>query len=116
MGTCHCSRCRKLGTSTIVFVGRDQFRLESGEGDIETVKPCAPNTYVRSFCRLCGTSLGEPLSPDELFPINAHCLDDDPGIRNTFHEFVAEKPAWSALSETATEFLGNSDTTGETAQ
>ncbi|MGD1884881.1 MAG: GFA family protein [Paracoccaceae bacterium] len=97
MGTCHCSRCRKLGVSTIVFVKRDQFHLEAGADVIETMEPTAPYKYYRSFCRQCGTSLGEPMSPDESFPINAHCLDDDPGIRNAFHEHVAEAPAWIEL-------------------
>ncbi|MEX0370816.1 MAG: GFA family protein, partial [Tateyamaria sp.] len=64
MGTCHCSRCRKLGTSTIVFVDRDQFTLVSGQADIKTLAPKSPFTYHRSFCLRCGTSLGEPLSPD----------------------------------------------------
>lgn len=95
MGTCHCSRCRKLGTSTIVFVTRAQFTLLEGREVIETLNPRPPYTYTRSFCGQCGTSLGEPLSPDDSFPINAHCLDDDPGIRNTFHEFTAERPAWT---------------------
>jgi hypothetical protein len=95
MGTCHCSRCRKLGTSTIVFVKREQFKLLSGTEVIETVAPESPFTYTRSFCRTCGTSLGEPLSRDASFPINAHCLDDDPGIRNSFHEFTQDRPAWS---------------------
>ena len=63
MGTCHCSRCRKLGTSTIVFVQRDQFHLLRGEGVIRTLKPTEQFSYVRSFCGQCGTSLGEPLSP-----------------------------------------------------
>ena len=94
MGTCHCSRCRKLGTSTIVFVRREQFTLTHGEADIVTVAPQAPYKYVRSFCRKCGTSLGEPLSPDGSFPINAQCLDDDPAIRNTFVEHVSDLPAW----------------------
>lgn len=97
MGTCHCSRCRKLGTSTSVFVRRDQFTLERGEDDIETLEPRAPYTYVRSFCRRCGTSLGEPLSTEASFPINAQCLDDDPGVRNTFHEFASEAPAWATV-------------------
>lgn len=95
MGTCHCSRCRKLGTSTIVFVSRAQFRLLDSQAHIETVTPDAPFTYLRSFCRTCGTSLGEPLSPDASFPINAQCLDDDPGVRNTFHEFAEDQPAWA---------------------
>lgn len=98
MGTCHCSRCRKLGTSTMVFVRRDQFTLIRGEADIETVAPQPPHKYVRSFCRKCGTSLGEPLSPDGSFPINAQCLDDDPAIRNSFFEHVLDLPDWLDLA------------------
>lgn len=97
MGTCHCSRCRKLGASTIVFVEREQFTLTAGEAHIETVQPAPPFVYHRSFCRKCGTSLGEPLSPDPSFPINAHCLDDDPGVRNTFHEHEGDRPAWEEV-------------------
>ncbi|MEO0913510.1 MAG: GFA family protein [Pseudomonadota bacterium] len=116
MGTCHCSRCRKLGTSTIVFVTRAQFRLQSGAEDIETVEPRAPYTYTRSFCRKCGTSLGEPLSPDGSFPINAQCLDTDPGIRNTFHEFVGERPAWLEATDDPRSLGNPSDTKMETAE
>ena len=107
MGICHCSRCRKLGTSAIVFVNRTQFTLLGGADDIETVEPEAPYTYRRSFCRSCGTSLGEPLSPDDSFPINAQCLDDDPGLRPTFQEFVADRPAWAKEVGEAPEFAGN---------
>ncbi|MBM2291885.1 GFA family protein [Sulfitobacter pseudonitzschiae] len=96
MGTCHCSRCRKLGTSTIVFIKRDQFRLLRGENEIRTLAPTEHYAYTRSFCGRCGTSLGEPLSPEDSFPINAQCLDDDPGVRNAMHEFVDDSPAWAA--------------------
>ena len=98
LGTCHCSRCRKLGTSSILFINRDQFQLLEGADHIETIQPQAPYTYTRSFCRSCGTALGEPLSPDESFPINAHCLDDDPGIAHSFHEFTDDRPAWERSS------------------
>ncbi|MEL6688839.1 MAG: GFA family protein [Pseudomonadota bacterium] len=94
MGSCHCSRCRKLGSSTIIFVKREQFTLLQGNEHIETIAPKAPYTYTRSFCRCCGTALGEPLSPDASFPINAHCLDDDPGIAHSFHEFTEHGPVW----------------------
>lgn len=94
MGSCHCSRCRKLGSSTIVFVAREQFILLRGTEQIETIAPRAPYTYTRSFCRCCGTALGEPLSPDASFPINAHCLDDDPGLPHSFHEFTEDRPTW----------------------
>lgn len=94
MGQCHCSRCRKLGTSTMIFVTRTQFRVTCGMEDIATLEPKAPFTYRRSFCRKCGTGLGEPLSPDESFPINAQCLDDDPELRVSFHEFTDARPPW----------------------
>ncbi|WP_316014859.1 GFA family protein [Roseobacter sp. HKCCA0434] len=99
MGTCHCARCRKLGTSTFVFVTRQQFRLVRGEERLVTLEPTARYGYHRSFCGCCGTSLGEPLSPEGAFPINAQCLDDDPGIRNGMHEFLADRPAWAASAE-----------------
>ena len=95
---CHCSQCRRLhgaAYGTFAGVARDQFRLVSGFEDIETVSPVPPYKYKRSFCRQCGTSLGEPLSSDETFSINAHCLDADPGVRNAFHEFVSERPDWA---------------------
>ncbi len=104
IGTCHCSRCRKLGVTPFVFVARDQFALLSGAADIQVYVPPAPYKYPRSFCRRCGTALGEPLSGEAAFPINAHCLDDDPGVRNAFHEFVAEKPAWYPICDEASQF------------
>lgn len=94
MGVCHCSRCRKSGASTMLFVKREQFRLISGSAHIATLTPEAPFTYRRSFCGRCGASLGEPLSPEASFPINAECLDEDPGVRISFEEFTAERPKW----------------------
>lgn len=99
LGTCHCSRCRKLGSSTIIFVKREQFSLLEGKDHIETIQPRAPYTYTRSFCRACGTALGEPLSPDESFPINAQCLDSDPGIKHSFQEFTEDRPVWDVPSD-----------------
>ncbi|WP_299677092.1 GFA family protein [uncultured Roseobacter sp.] len=109
MGRCHCTRCRKLGTSDIVFVTQAQFRLLSGAEEIDTVAPVPPYTFARSFCGRCGTSLGEPLSSETSFPINAQCLDDDPGIRIGFEEFTAEAPAWATAPDTAPRFEGAPD-------
>ncbi|MEM7547624.1 MAG: GFA family protein [Pseudomonadota bacterium] len=109
LGTCHCSRCRKLGSSTIIFVKREQFSLLRGADHIETIQPRAPYTYTRSFCRSCGTALGEPLSPDACFPINAHCLDDDPGIAHSFHEFTQCRPVWEDNPETTLNVLTTSE-------
>lgn len=107
MGTCHCSRCRKAGASAIVFVKRADIKWVSGRDQIAQYKPEEPYKYTRCFCKNCGTSLGEILSEDESFPIAANTLDADPGIRNQFHEFVAEKPDWYAICDDAKQFDGH---------
>lgn len=102
MGTCHCSRCRKAGAGTFVLAKRETFRWIAGEELVARYSPEQPFRHVRSFCSRCGTALGEPNG--DLFPINAHCLDDDPGVRNRFHEFVASKPTWYEIGDGAPQF------------
>ena len=97
MGTCHCSRCRKVGASTLVFVKADTFRLLQGNESISTFKAQPPYQYDRCFCSVCGTALGEVLSTAESFPVAANCLDDEIAIENQFHEFVCENPAGCTL-------------------
>ena len=94
MGTCHCSRCRKAGASTIVFVRKQDLEWVQGRDQVALYQPEPPYRYGRCFCRICGTSLGEILSEDDSFPIAANALDADTGLRNQFHEFVEEKPGW----------------------
>lgn len=105
MGTCHCSRCRKVGASTFVFVLRDAFELVSGEDVISTFAPEAPYQYNRCFCSRCGTALGEVTSESESFPVAANCFDDDIGLANLFHEFVKEKPSWYSIADEARQFM-----------
>jgi hypothetical protein len=104
MGTCHCSRCRKVGASTFVFVKRDALKWIEGRDFVARYEPDPPYLYARCFCRKCGTALGEIDSDQETFPIAANCLDDDPVVRNLFHEFVAEKPAWYEIGDDAKQF------------
>lgn len=94
MGICHCSRCRKSGASTIVFVERDSLSWIQGKELVATYVPEAPFKYLRNFCSRCGTSLGEILSPDKSLPISANCLDNDPGVRVSFQEHIESKPIW----------------------
>lgn len=107
MATCHCSRCRKVGASTFVFVRQDDLRWIVGRDKVTRHEPAPPYQYARCFCAVCGTALGEILSEQESFPIAANALDDDPGLHNRFHEFVAEKPAWYAICDDAKQFEGH---------
>jgi hypothetical protein len=99
MGTCHCSRCRKVGASTIVFVERESLKWICGRESVGSYTPEAPFKYVRNFCSTCGTSLGEILSKEDSFPIAANCLDGDPIVRNKFHEFIESKPPWYDIKD-----------------
>ena len=104
MGTCHCTRCRKVGASTLVFVKSEAFKITQGRDKISTFKAEPPYQYDRCFCSVCGTSLGEVLSDADSFPLVANCIDDDLELENKFHEFVAEKPNWLVIGDAAKQF------------
>lgn len=107
MGTCHCTRCRKVGASTLVFVKKQDLRWIQGREQVQLFAPVAPYKYGRCFCKICGTSLGEILSQDESFPIAANALDGEIGLKNSFHEFVSEKPSWCQICDGAKQFAGH---------
>lgn len=104
MGSCHCTRCRKVGASTLVFVNRGDFNIVAGEDAVVTYKPEAPYKYSRCFCSRCGTSLGEVTSDSDTFPVAANCFDDELGIGIQFHVFVKEKPSWYSICDEAQQF------------
>jgi len=104
MGTCHCTRCRKSGASTFVFINRESFKLITGMDVIAVYKPQAPYKYSRCFCSQCGAALGEITSTSESFPIAANCFDDELSMTNHFHEFVKEKPGWYGICDDARQF------------
>ncbi|HNP63953.1 MAG TPA: GFA family protein [Woeseiaceae bacterium] len=107
MGTCHCSRCRKVGASTIVFVKKEDLIWVQGKESVSLYQPEPPNKYGRCFCKVCGSSLGEILSEDDSFPIAANALDGEIGLKPQFHEFVAEKPAWYEICDEAPQSEGH---------
>jgi len=104
MGTCHCSRCRKIGASTFVFAKSSAFSLTKGRDVIQTYAPEKGYKYNRCFCGQCGTALGEILSKEDSFPIAANCFDSKLDVSNRFHEFVSEKPDWLKIGDDAVQF------------
>ena len=104
MGTCHCSRCRKVGASTLVFVKSETFQITQGHDQIATYPAAHPYKYDRCFCSVCGSALGEVLSEADSFPLAANCIDGDISLENSFHEFVSEKPSWLKISDNAQQF------------
>ncbi len=107
MGTCHCSRCRKLGASALLFVRKEDLKWIRGREQVQIFKPTPPYKYSRCFCKVCGTSLGEILSEEDSFPISANTIDSPLDVKNQFHEFVAEKPSWYDICDGAKQFDGH---------
>lgn len=107
MGTCHCTRCRKVGASAIVFIKKEDLTWIQGRENVQIFEPVPPYKYARCFCKTCGTSLGEILSEEDSFPIAANTLDGGLDLTNRFHEFVAEKPSWYEICDGAKQFDGH---------
>jgi hypothetical protein len=93
-----------VGVSTFVFAKKESLRWLQGQEFVARFEPESPFKFTRCFCRTCGTALGEIDSQQESFPIAANCLDDDPVVRNRFHEFVSSKPAWYEICDEAKQF------------
>ena len=91
---CHCSRCRKSGGVANLSIRAEHFRWVQGKELVVRYEPEPPYHLVRCFCRVCGAYLGEPDTNPVGFPIAASALDDDPGVRAVFHEWVSDMPAW----------------------
>jgi len=93
-----------VGANILIIVKRDSLQLKKGRNVISTYAPKKDFKYFRNFCSICGTSLGEILSKESTFPISAHCFDDDPLVRNKFHEFVVDKPEWYEIYDNAKQY------------
>ena len=100
-GYCHCTRCQRrtgTGSSANGRVPRAGFRLLGGSDQLRAFKP---STGVpKLFCTVCGSALfsGDPLSDPEV-AVRLGTLDDDPGIRPSFRQFVAFAVPWEPMPD-----------------
>ncbi|UAB71473.1 GFA family protein [Vibrio sp. SCSIO 43132] len=97
LGICHCSRCRKLGTSEFFMVDKASFEWVEGKEFVEVYRAKPPFIYDRCFCSKCGSNLGEMLSDVESFPIAANTLDTDLEMKVTYQEHASSRPVWQSL-------------------
>lgn len=93
VGVCHCSRCRKAGSSAYAYVRAEAFSWVAGRALVTRYRPRPPFAFDRCFCRRCGASLGDPFS-GRIVAIAAACLDDDLGLTANFHEHRPNQPSW----------------------
>jgi hypothetical protein len=105
---CHCKMCQRIhGTpfGSYAAVRPEQQRYTRGAESITEYRSSADG--VRTFCRRCGSKLTFRNSqlPDEIW-IAAGTLDEDPGIRPTYHIFVDSKAAWFEISDDLKQYPG----------
>ena len=106
MHSCHCSLCRKAHGSAFraaATVKLDAFRLVAGQELIQTYQ-ASPDGYRATFCRVCGSNAPfASLQYGKAF-VPAGLLDDDPGVRPSFHCFVGSKAPWWEITDDARQF------------
>jgi len=98
---CHCSKCRKAhgaAFGTYARVKRTDFALLAGKDHIVSYRS-SPGV-LRTFCKSCGSTLQfiTEAGPGS-FALALGTLDEDPGIRPSYHIFVDSKAPWFEITD-----------------
>jgi hypothetical protein len=100
MGHCHCSMCRKAhgaAFGTYGAVDKGDFRFVAGE---EVVATYASSPDVsRTFCSRCGATLQFIPSEAGHLGVAVGTLDDDPGVRPSYHIWTDSKAPWYEIDD-----------------
>lgn len=101
MGHCHCSMCRRQHASaysTYCETAATGYVIEHGADLIRAYRSSA--TVERRFCVRCGAKLSyhADAAPDRVW-VAAGILDDDPGVRPSYHIFTASRAPWFEIHD-----------------
>lgn len=81
----------------------ENFRWVAGE-DLLTRYVSSPGT-IRTFCRVCGSTLVSLFDDNpKTIGLAMGTLDDDPGVRPAFHVFVGSKAPGFAITDDLPQF------------
>lgn len=101
IGNCHCANCRKshgAAFASFARVLKSCFRFVSGEESVSRYR--SSERVTRHFCGICGANLfSEVTSQPESMHLRVGTLDDDPGVRPSFHVFVGSKAPWFEITD-----------------
>jgi hypothetical protein len=98
---CHCDQCRKQSGSEFACNGSvpaASFRVLEGESLLKHFE-YSPGE-ARVFCGQCGSPLFKrSANTPSVVRLRLGCLDVEIDAKPTLHVFVAEKPAWSEITD-----------------
>lgn len=100
-GYCHCTRCqRRTGSaaSANAAAAPGSFRIVQGEDRVKAWKP--EGGFEKCFCGDCGSALfsRNPDRPEQI-GVRLGAIDGDPGVRPSFHQFVAYAAPWEPIPD-----------------
>lgn len=99
---CHCTRCqRRSGTaaSAQARVAPGTLQIVQGEDLVrEWVPP--DDGWPKCFCSTCGSALwSRSREEPRVYSIRLGTFDDDPGVRPSYHQYVASAAPWEPLPD-----------------
>jgi hypothetical protein len=99
---CYCKRCqRRTGTGGSIgaLMATGSYRTVDGEELLRKFDP-GDGGWVKSFCSRCGSHIftTNPENSD-LVGLRMGTLDEDPGIRPRFHQFVDYAAPWAPVPD-----------------
>lgn len=105
---CHCTQCRKASGAEFATNGSvpaSRFRVIAGA---ELLREFAWSPgQARTFCGRCGSALfkrKQSAGEGDMVRLRLGCLDTEIDEQPVCHVFVAEKPAWSKITDELPQF------------
>ena len=100
-GYCHCRRCqRRTGTAAAISarIQPGSLRIVQGEELIKAYEP--EDGFHKLFCSACGSALWSrsPTDP-EVISVRLGAFDEDPGVRPSYHQYVAYAAPWETIPD-----------------
>jgi hypothetical protein len=101
-GYCHCTRCQGRtgsGSSVQARIDGRTFRILQGQ-DLVKCWRHPDGGFEKCFCRECGAHLfsRNPDDPSQM-SVRLAAFDGDPGVRPSWHAYVAYAPAWEPVPD-----------------
>jgi hypothetical protein len=98
---CHCTRCqRRTGTAASANARAEPgtVRILAGE---EAIRAWAPvGGFEKLFCGRCGSALfGRPSGTSDPVSVRLGSLDEDPGVRPEWRQYVAYAASWEEIPD-----------------
>jgi hypothetical protein len=97
---CHCTRCQRRTGAGSGATGRivpGSMRIVAGEENLRDWFP--EGGMGKTFCVLCGSSVLARTPDGAIKGVRLGALDSDPGIRPSFHQFVAYAAPWEPIPD-----------------